>query len=86
MPSLAVLRVLLRELTTRERAARVPEPFAIMDEPENVEAYLRAGTMSECWRRFIFTVRRRSAMLSAPEILYSIWGAARRPNSGSWRG
>ena len=45
MPSLAVLRVLLRELTTRERAARVPEPFAIMDEPENVEAYLRAGTI-----------------------------------------
>src|SRR5213080_1033785 len=43
MPSLAVLRVLLRELTTRERAARVPEPCAIMDEPENVEAYLRAG-------------------------------------------
>ena len=45
MPSLAVLRVLLRELTTRERAARVPEPCAIMDEPENVEAYLRAGTI-----------------------------------------
>ena len=45
MPSLAVFRVLLRELTTRERAARVPEPCAIMDEPENVEAYLRAGTI-----------------------------------------
>lgn len=45
MPSLAVLRVLLRELTTRERAARVREPCAIMDEPENVKAYLRAGTI-----------------------------------------
>lgn len=45
MLSPAVLRVLLRELTTRERAARVPEPCAIMDEPENVEAYLRAGTI-----------------------------------------
>ena len=45
MPSPAVLRVLLRELMTRERAARVPEPCAVMDTPENVEAYLRAGTI-----------------------------------------
>ena len=45
IPSLPVLRVLLRELTTRERAARVPETCPVMDEPENVEAYLRAGSI-----------------------------------------
>jgi arsenite methyltransferase len=45
MLSLAVLRVMLRELTTWECAARVPEPCLIMDAPENVEAYLQAGTI-----------------------------------------
>ena len=44
MPSLAVLQVLVRELTTRERQPRVPEPDLVMDNPENVEAYTRAGT------------------------------------------
>lgn len=44
MPSLAVLKVLLREITSRERAPRIPEPCLVMDDPLNVEAYARAGT------------------------------------------
>jgi arsenite methyltransferase len=32
------------ELVTRKRAARVPEPALIMDDPSNVDAYARAGT------------------------------------------
>ncbi len=43
MPSLAVLGVLLRELTTLERAPRVPEPSLVMDDPQNVDAYARAA-------------------------------------------
>lgn len=43
MPSAAVMRVLLRELTTRERLARTPEPDLIMDDPDKVAAYTRAG-------------------------------------------
>jgi ubiquinone/menaquinone biosynthesis C-methylase UbiE len=42
MPSLAVFRVLIRELTTRERAPRIPEPM-VMDDPQNVDAYARAA-------------------------------------------
>lgn len=45
MPSLAVLKVLLRELTTGERADRVPEPCLVMDEEENAAAYAKAGTV-----------------------------------------
>jgi len=45
MPSLAVLKVLLRELTTAERAERVPEPCLVMDETENAAAYAKAGTI-----------------------------------------
>jgi hypothetical protein len=45
MPSLAVFQVLFRELTTRERQPRVPEPDLVMDDPENVDAYARAGTV-----------------------------------------
>lgn len=43
MPSLAVLRVLFRELTTSERAPRITEPDLVMDDPEKVAAYTRAG-------------------------------------------
>lgn len=43
MPSLAVLRVLLRELTTSQRSPRVPEPGLVMDDPGQVDAYVRAG-------------------------------------------
>lgn len=43
MPSAAVLRTLLRELTTSERSARVPEPDLVMDDPGKVAAYVRAG-------------------------------------------
>lgn len=43
MPSLSVLKVLLRELATSERAARIPEPELIMDSPEQVAAYAATG-------------------------------------------
>lgn len=43
MPSAAVIRTLLRELTTTQRAARAPEPDLVMDEPDKVAAYVRAG-------------------------------------------
>ena len=43
MPTLAVLKVLLGELTARQRVPRVPEPSLVMDDPANVEAYFRAG-------------------------------------------
>jgi SAM-dependent methyltransferase len=43
MPSLAVARVVLRELTTSERFGRTPEPDLVMDDPAKVEAYTRAG-------------------------------------------
>lgn len=43
MPSLAVARVVLRELTTGERFGRTPEPDLVMDDPAKVAAYTRAG-------------------------------------------
>lgn len=43
MPSIAVIKTLMRELTTRERAPRIPEPDLVMDDPEKVKAYTRAG-------------------------------------------
>lgn len=43
MPSLAVARVVLRELTTAERFGRTPEPDLVMDDPAKVDAYTRAG-------------------------------------------
>ena len=43
MPSLPVMKVLLRELITPERVARVPEPDLIMDDPNKVAAFTRAG-------------------------------------------
>jgi ubiquinone/menaquinone biosynthesis C-methylase UbiE len=43
MPSLAVARVVLRELTTAERFGRTPEPDLVMDDPAKVAAYTRAG-------------------------------------------
>lgn len=43
MPSLSVLRTLCRELVTRERSERVNEPDLVMDDPDKVAAYTRAG-------------------------------------------
>ncbi len=43
MPSVAVMRTLVRELMTSERAPRVTEPDLVMSDPEQVEAYTRAG-------------------------------------------
>ena len=43
MPSLAVMWVLLRETITRKRSDRVPEPALIMEDPDQVAAYTRAG-------------------------------------------
>ena len=43
MPSLPVLKTLLRELTTREQSARINEPDLVMDDPDKVAAYTRAG-------------------------------------------
>ena len=43
MPSLSVVRTLLRELVTSERTERIPEPDLVMDNPEKVAAYTRAG-------------------------------------------
>lgn len=43
MPSLAVIGVLLRELTTRHGVPRTPEPDLVMDDPDKVAAYTRAG-------------------------------------------
>ncbi len=43
MPSLAVLRTLIREIATQERSPRVNEPDLVMDDPEKVAAYTRAG-------------------------------------------
>ena len=43
MPSLAVARVVLRELTTAERFGRTPEPDLVMDDLAKVDAYTRAG-------------------------------------------
>lgn len=43
MISLAVLQVAVREITTSERSPRVTEPDLVMDDPEKVAAYVRAG-------------------------------------------
>jgi arsenite methyltransferase len=44
MPSWAVLKVLMREVTSgKQRAPRIPEPDLVMDDPDKVEAYTRAG-------------------------------------------
>ncbi|MBW2523183.1 MAG: class I SAM-dependent methyltransferase [Deltaproteobacteria bacterium] len=43
MPRLGVLRTLLRELTTTERAPRRTEPDLVMDDPDKVAAYVRGG-------------------------------------------
>lgn len=43
MPSLVVLQQVLRELTARKDAFRIPEPELLMDDPEQVTAYYAAG-------------------------------------------
>ena len=43
MPSLPVLTTLARELVSRERSPRRTEPDLVMDDPEKVAAYTRAG-------------------------------------------
>ncbi len=43
MPSLPVLMTAVRELVTRERSPRRPEPDLVMDDPQKVAAYTRAG-------------------------------------------
>ena len=43
MPSLPVLQPLARELVRRERSPRRTEPDLVMDDPEKVAAYTRAG-------------------------------------------
>jgi SAM-dependent methyltransferase len=43
MSSLDVARVVLRELMTTERVDRTPEPDLVMDDPDKVAAYTRAG-------------------------------------------
>ena len=43
LPSPAVLRALLRELTTFRRAPRIPEPDLVMDDAAKVAAYTQAG-------------------------------------------
>lgn len=43
MPTTAVMRVMIRELFTRERVRRVPEPDLVMDDPDKVAAYNQAG-------------------------------------------
>ncbi len=43
MPSLSVMKVLLKELTTNEQVPRIPEPTLVMDDIDQVAAYTRAG-------------------------------------------
>lgn len=43
MPSLPILKTMLREIVTSERSPRVPEPDLIMDDPDKVAAFTRAG-------------------------------------------
>jgi len=43
MPSLPVIKVLLKELATRQQVPRTPEPGLVMDDPEQVAAYTQAG-------------------------------------------
>lgn len=43
MPSPQLIQSVVRELLTRERAPRIPEPDLVMDDPANVAAYVEAG-------------------------------------------
>ncbi len=43
MPSLPILKAIAREALTKERSKRTPEPDLVMDDPEKVAAYTRAG-------------------------------------------
>jgi arsenite methyltransferase len=43
VPTLGLLQTIMREATTRERAARVPEPDLVMNDPKQVADYIRAG-------------------------------------------
>lgn len=43
MPSIGVIRALLRESVTSERSPRSAEPDLVMDDPDKVAAYNRAG-------------------------------------------
>jgi len=43
MPGIGVMRTALRELLPRSPVARVPEPDLVMDDPEKVAAFTRAG-------------------------------------------
>jgi len=43
MPSIPVLKTLLREVVTRHQVPRVPEPDLVMDDPAKVAAFTRAG-------------------------------------------
>jgi ubiquinone/menaquinone biosynthesis C-methylase UbiE len=43
MPSLPVLKTMLREIVTRESSTRIPEPDLVMDDPAKVAAFTRAG-------------------------------------------
>lgn len=43
MPSLSVMKVMLKEMMTSQQIPRTPEPTLVMDDPEQVRAYTRAG-------------------------------------------
>lgn len=43
MPSPQLIQSVVREMFTRERAPRIPEPDLVMDDPDNVAAYVEAG-------------------------------------------
>lgn len=43
MPSPAVVLTVLREAVTRKRCPRTPEPGLVMDDPQQVAAYVEAG-------------------------------------------
>lgn len=43
MPNAQLVRTVLREMLSRERSPRVTEPDLVMDDPENVAAYVEAG-------------------------------------------
>ena len=43
MPSWSVMKVLMKELATREQIARTNEPTLVMDDPQQVREYTLAG-------------------------------------------
>lgn len=43
MPSFSVIRTLCREAVSRQARERIPEPDLVMDDPEKVAAFTRAG-------------------------------------------